>query len=142
MSALVLMVHIILVALTFVDMDASHKYHDFAGVQGWCLVVLKTILFGYFFYCIYDSKSQTAKKLDQKAYLDTLLRLGAAYLLAVPASVFTSLMFEPYERQYVFTLVSEMSMFAANATMFYLLSSPKSTYRQTSMDDVGLPHNM
>lgn len=56
MTALVLMVHIILVALTFVDIDASHKYHDFAGVQGWCLVGLKTILFAYFFYCIYDSK--------------------------------------------------------------------------------------
>lgn len=55
MTALVLMVEIILVALTFVDVDASHKYHDFAGVQGWCLMGLKTILFAYFSYCIWDS---------------------------------------------------------------------------------------
>lgn len=54
MTALVLMVHIILIALTFVDVDASHKYHDFAGMQGWCLLVLKTILFAYFSYCIWD----------------------------------------------------------------------------------------
>lgn len=55
MGALVLMVQIILCALTFVDMDASHKYHDFAGVQGYCLVFLKSVLYLYYGYCIYDS---------------------------------------------------------------------------------------
>ena len=56
MAILVLVVHIILIALLFVDVDASHKYHDFAGIQGWCLFVLKAILYAYFSYCIYDSK--------------------------------------------------------------------------------------
>ena len=69
MTALVLMVHIILVALTFVDIDASHKYHDFAGVQGWCLVFLKTILFCYFLYCIYDSQEQSKKERAKLKYL-------------------------------------------------------------------------
>ena len=32
MTCLVLMVQIILVSLTFVDVDASHKYHDFSGI--------------------------------------------------------------------------------------------------------------
>ena len=67
--------------------------------------------------------------------------LGASYLLAVPISVLVSFMFEPYERQYTYTLVSEMGMFAANASLFYLLSNPKSTYRQSSTDDATLPHN-
>jgi glycerol uptake facilitator-like aquaporin len=31
-GALVIMVHVIMSALTFVDLDASHKYHDFAGI--------------------------------------------------------------------------------------------------------------
>ena len=97
MTALVLMVQIILVALTFVDMDASHKWHDFAGVQGWCLFVLKTILFAYFAYCVYDSKSQS-KKLDDKKYLDTLLKMGASYLLAIPITVLISFMYYEYER--------------------------------------------
>lgn len=64
--------------------------------------------------------------------------LGACYLLAIPVSIFVSFCFEPYERQYIYTLVSEMAMFAANTTMLYLLSSPKSTYRKTSLDDAGL----
>ena len=53
-TALVLLFHIILIALTFVDVDASHKYHDFAGVQGWCIFALKTILYLYFFWCMRD----------------------------------------------------------------------------------------
>ena len=141
MAALVLMVQIILCALTFVDMDASHKYHDFAGVQGWCLVFLKSVLFIYFAYCIYDSQQQT-KRTDHKAYIKSLGIVGASYLLAIPVSIFVSFCFEPFERQYVFTLVSEMAMFAANTTMLYMLSSSKSTYRKTSLDDAGLPHTM
>ena len=129
MTALVLMVHIILVALTFVDLDASHKYHDFAGVQGWCLVFLKTILLFYFLYCIYDSETQSKKERAKLKYLSQLRLLGATYLLAVPVSVLMSFMFEPYERQYTYIMFSEMGMFAANASLFYLLSNEKSSYR-------------
>merc|ERR1740139_335 len=75
-------------------MDASHKYHDYAGVQGWCLVVLKTILMCYFLYCIYDSKEQSSKVRDVQKYLNQLCGLGSSYLLAVPVSVFISFMFE------------------------------------------------
>ena len=60
-------------------------------------------------------------------------------MLAIPMAVLISFIFEPYERQYVYTLVSEMAMFAANSTMLYLLSSSKSSYRKSSTDDAGLP---
>lgn len=62
MTALVLMVQLILTALTFVDIDASHKYHDFSGVQGWCLFVLKLVVFAYFSYCIWDAKNNSKSK--------------------------------------------------------------------------------
>ena len=64
MTCIVLLVHVIIVALTFVDIDASHKYHDFAGVQGWCLVAFKTLLFFYFLYCYCESKSAAKKRKD------------------------------------------------------------------------------
>ena len=54
MTVLVLIIHIILIALLFIDADASHKYHDFAGIQGWCLIGLKLIIFAYFSYCVWD----------------------------------------------------------------------------------------
>ena len=52
----ILLVEIMLAILTFSDIDAFHKYHDFAGVQGWCLVILKTLVYAWFVYCIYDTK--------------------------------------------------------------------------------------
>ena len=30
--ALIVMVHVMVSALTFVDVDATHKYHDFSGI--------------------------------------------------------------------------------------------------------------
>ena len=55
LAALICLIHVVLIALTFVDIDASHKYHDFAGIQGWCLFAIKSVLYAYFSYCIYDS---------------------------------------------------------------------------------------
>ena len=49
-GALIIMVHIVITALTFVDVDASHKYHDFAGIQGWILFTIKMAIWAFFIY--------------------------------------------------------------------------------------------
>lgn len=64
MIALVGMVHIIIASLTFLDIDASHKYHDFSGAQGWCLVGLKVVLFLYFLWCYCEAKGMSKKRKD------------------------------------------------------------------------------
>ncbi len=56
MTALVVMVQVIVAALTFVDIDASHKYHDFAGLQGWILLILKLVIYAYYLWCVDESK--------------------------------------------------------------------------------------
>ena len=48
--ALVVMIHVLVAALTFIDVDSQHKYHDFAGIQGWVLLVTKLLLWFYFVY--------------------------------------------------------------------------------------------
>jgi len=50
---LVLMVHMIFGAFSYIDRDAYHKYHDFHGWVGHCLIVSKLILFAVYFY-FYD----------------------------------------------------------------------------------------
>jgi hypothetical protein len=47
---LVLMIHIVFGALSFIDQDAHHKYHDFHGWVGYCLIIAKFILVGVMFY--------------------------------------------------------------------------------------------
>ena len=62
--AITFIVHIVIAALTFVDLDASHKYHDFAGAQGWVLFVTKTLIFSYFFWCYYETNDACNKRKD------------------------------------------------------------------------------
>ena len=58
--ALVIMVHVMVSALTFIDVDATHKYHDFSGVQGWVLFLTKVLLWAYFAY----QHKETSKKIE------------------------------------------------------------------------------
>ena len=104
MTALVVMIQVILAALTFVDIDAYHKYHDFAGVQGWILFFLKLIIYAYYLWCIYETKQKADRK--QMVYLGTLVKLSSSYLLAIPLTIFMCFMFAPCERQYMFTFFS------------------------------------
>lgn len=55
---IILFVHIVFGALTFVDQDAHHKYHDFHGWQGYFLVLCKFIIAGadVVIYLIYRKK--------------------------------------------------------------------------------------
>ncbi len=51
MGAIVVAVHLVLAAMTYLDVDAHHKYHDYSGIQGWVLITFKLCIFLYFLYC-------------------------------------------------------------------------------------------
>jgi len=128
MTALIVMVQIIVAALTFVDVDASHKYHDFAGIQGWVLFFLKTLVYAYYLWCMYDTKQKVDKKVIP--YMETLFRLSSVYLMAIPLTIILCFLFEPYERQYMYVLFSQSMMFVAKMTLFYQLTNKKSAYQK------------
>ena len=52
MGAFLVAIHLVLCALTYVDIDAHHKYHDFEGVQGYVLIGLKLVVFCYYLYSV------------------------------------------------------------------------------------------
>ena len=89
--ALVVMIHVLVSALTFIDDDSQHKYHDFAGVQGWVLLVTKVLLWVYFVY----THSKTKKTIERRsqAYFHYLFMLSTAYLLAIPVSILFTFLF-------------------------------------------------
>jgi hypothetical protein len=58
---IIMMVHVIFGALTFVDQDAHHKYHDFHGWQGYFLVICKLIIVGVDVVIYIMSKKKVAK---------------------------------------------------------------------------------
>jgi len=49
-GSFILIFQILIAAFTFIDIDASHKYHDFAGIQGWVLFTVKLLTYLFFVY--------------------------------------------------------------------------------------------
>jgi hypothetical protein len=62
LAALVIIVHVMLAALDYVDVDASHKYHDYAGLQGFFLIACKLLMIIYFVYKMTSMTQQVAKR--------------------------------------------------------------------------------
>jgi len=50
MGSLLVGIQMAIAAFDYLDIDASHKYHDFAGLQGWFLILTKLIVLGIFVY--------------------------------------------------------------------------------------------
>ena len=99
-GAIVLAIHLILAAMTYVDIDAYHKYHDYAGVQGIVLVVLKLLMSFYFFYNVYYNKDTIPRK--ALGFYKQFLFLATLYLLSVPMTISCLFLFAPYNRQSVY----------------------------------------
>ena len=47
---LTIMMHVLFGALSYIDQDAQHKYHDFQGWVGYILICTKLTLIAVFFY--------------------------------------------------------------------------------------------
>mmetsp|Transcript_10908 Transcript_10908/g.12366 ORF Transcript_10908/g.12366 Transcript_10908/m.12366 type:complete len:415 (+) Transcript_10908:101-1345(+) len=78
----VIMIHLLIAALTYVDDDEHHKFHDFGGVQGAILMLIRLIIFGVFIYGVRDTgKSANIK---QKAFLWSLTVAASIYILSFP----------------------------------------------------------
>jgi hypothetical protein len=50
MFVFVVMIHVVFGGFTYIDNDAYHKYHDFHGWVGYCIVAAKLMLLAAFFY--------------------------------------------------------------------------------------------
>lgn len=64
---LVVMVHILYGALSYIDQDAHHKYHDYSGWVGYLVVTSKLGLVGVFYY-FYQYSAPKIQKDSQQFY--------------------------------------------------------------------------
>ena len=46
----VIIMHLAIVGLSYIDNDQYHKFHDFGGIQGFILIVFRLILYAAFVY--------------------------------------------------------------------------------------------
>lgn len=100
----VIMVHMMITALTFVDDDEYHKYHDFSGVQGIIVIILRFILFFAYLYGVYTTYSAAIDRQRKN-----IIRFGIVsifYILAFPTVWIISAICDPYVRKRVITFSS------------------------------------
>ena len=93
---LIIMVHIVFGALSYIDQDAHHKYHDFHGIVGYCLIVAKLIIVGAMFY-FYSYSHDKIKRESQKFY-NNIISLGFIYLLSDPFVILSCFFLQEYNR--------------------------------------------
>ena len=103
-GSIMIALHLVLAAMTYIDFDAYHKYHDFAGVQGIVLLLLRLILFVYYIYCFQSNKKGIPKR-SQDIYR-AFLFMGCTYFLIVPCCVLASYLLPAFNRQFYFTIMS------------------------------------
>ncbi|CDW71798.1 integral membrane protein gpr180-like [Stylonychia lemnae] len=139
-GSIVVAVHLVLAAMTYVDLDAHHKYHDFAGVQGWVLILFKVGLFAYYIYCVCQNIEKIPKKSTRFHRVFTLL--GCVYMLNVPLTIIACYFFQPYNRQFLYTMSTNVVQAITLGSMLQQQSSNKSGYKKASMESDGiLPMN-
>lgn len=95
-GAVVIVIHLTLAAMTYVDFDDYHKYHDFAGIQGWVLILFKLGLFAYYHYLIRVNRNKIPRKSEK--FYKAFLFFGNIYMLDVPLTIFASYLFPPHQR--------------------------------------------
>mmetsp|Transcript_19299 Transcript_19299/g.18445 ORF Transcript_19299/g.18445 Transcript_19299/m.18445 type:complete len:290 (+) Transcript_19299:304-1173(+) len=101
-GAIVLAVHLVLAAMTYVDLDDYHKYHDYAGAQGFVLIGFKLFIFLFYLYFVIGYRDTIPSKSKRFHWFASFL--GMIYNLSVPMVIIGLYLFQPYNRQFVFTL--------------------------------------
>ena len=97
----VVMIHMMITGLTFIDYGEAYKYHDFGGVQGFILILLRVLLWiGFVVGIVMTRKTAPKKTLD---FLRGFLISGSLYILAFPAVWIASHFNWPYVRHRVIT---------------------------------------
>jgi len=114
-GAVVVVIHLTLAAMTYVDFDDYHKFHDFAGIQGLVLILFKLGLFAYYLYLVRVNRNKIPRKAEK--FYKTFLIFGNIYMLDVPLTILASYMFPPYQRQFLFFLTSNMVQLISTALM-------------------------
>jgi hypothetical protein len=96
--ALALMAHIMTGALTYVNHDDYYKFHNYQGVQGIILVVIRIGLYVVFLVGYRDTYNKT-KKPQHQTFLKKYFVFSTVYILGFPILVIGSSLWSTFYRQ-------------------------------------------
>ena len=88
---LVLVANAVLAAVTYIDVDAYNKYHDYSGIQGWVLILLKLGIFGFYLWTVCFNSNRIPKR--SLHFYRVFIIIGGLYMMTVPIAIFTTFLF-------------------------------------------------
>jgi len=126
---LVIMVHVMCGALSFIENDAHHKYHDFHGWVGYALIFIKLIIAGIFAY--FAAYTNERIKKVSRPFFNQILALGALYLLSDPLVILTSFFLDEWNRQWYYRVMDQGIHILTQSYILIQLSGKQSSYKKS-----------
>ena len=111
------MVHICLGAFTYLEPDAHHKYTDFEGPVGYCLIAIK-LGFCAAQYYYYSHAKKDIKRRSREFYMK-VVAIGLVNLMSDPGLMIVSYLMEPWNRAFYYRLLDQGIHVTVQVFMFY-----------------------
>ena len=134
---MLLMLHLIIGGLTYITNDAYYKYHDFEGIQGIFLIILRVSIYAYFVLGFYKTIRVCMRR--AKPFMHRFLIFSSVYMLAFPSMVIISCFFAPYVRHSVIVYGSVTTQFVLMLSLLRLFTQKNEYFRISKLNDTILP---
>jgi hypothetical protein len=113
---------------TYLDNGESHKFHDFSGWPGLCLVIVRVMVYLYFILRCNETAGQVNKK--HSVFFNQMRFAGTLYFLAFPALYGITFLIQPYLRHRTFIFGHYAVQTFAMVIMLKQLTSRDSSYKK------------
>ena len=139
-SLFVVVLNLMIVGLGRITEDSYYKNSDYEGIPGFCLVFMRIALWVWFVYLIRDMQQKANQKL-----LNFLFRfsiMASLYFLSLPGVIIFSWVFEPYVRNKVVVILTNLIQILVFMFLTHLFSEKSTFYKISTMSDSVLPGRM
>lgn len=135
----IFIIHIFITALTFIDNGEHHKYHDFEGIPGLLLILIRLGIFGFFLYTVKNTMAVVARK--NIAFMKGFIISGSLYMLAFPFFWFISYMLNPHMRLKFIVFGNLTVQMVATIILMNQITKKGSKYYDASLRSQGILPN-
>lgn len=120
-----------IIGLSKLTDDESHKYHQYGGIPGWIIVILRLGMFLYFLFGVRDTMKTAREKV--KLFITKFTVFGSLYFLAFPIILFISSFIAGYVQHRVITIGTLIMQSSAIVIMSLLFTSKSGDYYNASL---------
>mmetsp|Transcript_118667 Transcript_118667/g.369706 ORF Transcript_118667/g.369706 Transcript_118667/m.369706 type:complete len:436 (+) Transcript_118667:158-1465(+) len=130
-------IHVVLVLVTKVQDEASHRFHDNEGPTGWMLLVFRLALYFWFLWGVRSTGAEAGVRL--RSFLRLFTFAGSLYFLSYPAIFLIVDIFAPYLRAPILASGQTIMQLASNFWLSYLFLYRGEYFKVSTLGSSVLP---